>query len=307
MPSSLAEKISLGTAAFAAGYGATRGSSAALDGDDVIGLLATAWEAGVRHLDTAPDYGDAERLLGTFGRQVGLADWKISTKIKLPPNEKTDVRRWVHREIERSMGHLGVDRLSTVFLHRPEVATSPSGEEVLAALVELRDSGGIGAIGASVYGPDELGPLFSVGRFDVVQAPVSIVDRRMLAPEVTRLLQENGCKLEARSVFLQGLLLASPSARPGWARSFDGALSPWDVWAAAQDATSGADRARICLGWALEQGEITRAVVGVESAEQLTALVNGQARTGSATVPDAVVVDDLTVIDPRRWPRRTPL
>lgn len=305
MPNASPGKLSLGTAAFAAGYGATRGANAALDSDAVNELLTTAWEAGIRHLDTAPDYGDAEQLIGDIMRQAGPVGWRISTKVKTPPPQETDVRGWVHRELEGSMSRLGLDRLSTVFLHRPEVVTSHSGETLLATLLELRDSGIIGAVGASIYGPDELGPLFSAGRFDVVQAPVSVVDRRMLAPEATQLIEENACALEVRSVFLQGLLIATPVARPGWARSFDAGLSFWDAWAEEQGATSSAARAGICLGWALERSEVTRVVVGVESAAQLRILLDVLPQSGSITVPDAAQVDDLTVIDPRRWAQST--
>ncbi len=288
-----AERLSLGTAQVAAGYGATRGEASALAAEDLATLLAAARALGIRHLDTAPDYGDAERMLGS----CGLDGWEVSTKIKAPPNGERDVRGWVARELEGSLTRLGVDRLDTVLLHRPEVFATAGGPALLEALAEMRAAGSIRAVGASVYGPDDLKSLLSTGVVDVIQAPVSVVDRRMLHPDVTQLLHDHSCSLHARSVFLQGLLLVEPSGRPEWARRHETALAPWDEWSAEQRAGRGA----LCLTYVLAQREVDRVVIGVESAAQLDELVRNLG--GPVTpVPDSVVVDEPEVLDPRRWP-----
>ena len=288
-----AERLSLGTAQVAAGYGATRGEVSALTADDLATLLATAGSLGIRHLDTAPDYGDAEQMLGS----CGLDGWEVSTKIKAPPNGERDVRGWVARELEGSLARLGVDRLDTVLLHRPEVLATAGGPALLDALAEMRSAGTIRAVGASVYGPGVLGSLLLTEAIDVIQAPVSVVDRRMLHPDVTQLLHDHSCSLHARSVFLQGLLLVEPSARPKWARRHDTALAPWDKWSADQRAGRGS----LCLGYVFAQPGVDRVVIGVESAAQLDELVRDLAGP-VPPVPDAVVVDEPEVLDPRRWP-----
>ncbi len=288
-----AERLSLGTAQVAAGYGATRSEVSALTVDDLAELLAAARSLGIRHLDTAPDYGDAELMLGS----CILDGWEVSTKIKAPPDGERDVRGWVARELEGSLARLGVDRLNTVLLHRPEVLATAGGPALLDALAEMRSAGTIRAVGASVYGPEGLGSLLLTEAIDVIQAPVSVVDRRMLHPDVTQLLHDHSCSLHARSVFLQGLLLVEPSGRPEWARRHDTALAPWDKWSADQRA----GRGPLCLGHLLAQPEVDRVVIGAESAAQLDELVHDLG--GSVPpVPSSVVTDEPDVIDPRRWP-----
>ncbi len=227
----------------------------------------------------------------------GLDGWDVSTKIKAPPDGERDVRGWVARELEGSLARLGVDRLDTVLLHRPEELATAEGRALLEALAEMRAAGSIRAVGASVYGPDDLRSVLEAETVDVIQAPVSVVDRRMLQLDITQLLHNHGCALHARSVFLQGLLLVDPSARPEWARRHDVALAPWDMWSAEQRTGRGS----LCLSYVLARQEVDRVVIGVESAAQLHELVRD---LGSPIppAPDSAVVDDPEVFDPRRWP-----
>lgn len=300
-----AGRVTLGTAQLAAGYGATRHAPHAPDREAVAELLDTAATLGIRRLDTAPDYGDAERLLGT----VGLDGWEVDTKLPGLPDELTDapsgsIESWVRRRIETSLEALGVGHVTTLVLHRPAVLTGPAAEHVLDALRAVRDDGLIRSFGVSVYGPDEALELIDTGAgelIEVVQAPVSVVDRRMLATVVSDHLRAAGVALHARSVYLQGLLLIPPHRRPGWARSFDGPLASWDGWIARQE--PGAALA-VSLGSVVGHPQVARVVIGVEDAAQLRqidATMRGTLADLHERIPDDVVVHDLGVIEPRRW------
>ena len=302
-----ADRVTLGTAQLGAGYGATRRAPGAPDTEAVAELLATAAALGVRRLDTAPDYGGAERLLG----EAGLDGWEVDTKLPGLPDELADapsssIESWVRRRIETSLETLRVDHVTTLILHRPMVLLSPAGEHVLRALRGLQQDGTVRAVGVSVYGPDEVGELFDAGAgevIDVVQAPVSVVDRRMLEPLVTDHLRTAGVELHARSIFLQGLLLTPPERRPGWARAFDEPLAPWDRWVGRQE--PGAALAA-SLGSVITHPQVARVVIGVEGARQLhhiDAAMRGKLAHLHEDVPAEVVVHDAAVIDPRRWER----
>ena len=303
-----ADRVTLGTAQLAAGYGATRQFMNAPNADAVAELLATAATLGIRRLDTAPDYGDAERLLGTGG----LDGWEVDTKLPGLPDELAAapsgrIGSWVRRRIETSLENLHIDHVTTLVLHRPEVLRGPAGESVLDALQAVRDDGLIRTVGVSVYGPDEALQLIDTDAgylIEVVQAPVSVVDRRMLATAVSDDLRVAGMALHARSVYLQGLLLTSPDRRPGWARSFDGPLASWDGWIARQkpDAALAAS-----LGYVVGHPRVARVVIGVEDAaqlQQINATMRGMLGDLHERIPEAVVVHDPDVIDPRRWRHR---
>ena len=55
----------------------------AISDADAESTLEAAWQAGVRHFDTAPLYGagTAERRLGRFLFQKDRADWTMSSKV----------------------------------------------------------------------------------------------------------------------------------------------------------------------------------------------------------------------------------
>ena len=300
-----AGRVTLGTAQLAAGYGATRQAPGAPDAETVAELLATAAALGIRRLDTAPDYGGAEHLLGA----VGLDGWEVDTKLPGLPDELADapsssIESWVRRRIETSLETLRIDHVTTLILHRPWILTAPAGKHVLGALRGLKEDGTVRAVGVSVYGPDEAGELIDAGAgeaIDVVQAPVSVVDRRMHEPLVTDQLRAAGVELHARSVYLQGLLLTPPERRPGRARAFDGPLAPWDIWVDGQQ--PGAALAA-SLGSVITHPQVARVVIGVEDARQLhhiDAAMRGKLANLHEDVPAEVTVHDTAVIDPRRW------
>lgn len=300
-------RITLGTAQLAAGYGATRRGSDAPSVTDVARLLEAARELGIGRIDTAADYGDAERLLGA----AGLGGFSVDAKLPaLPPalkhSDAEGIASWVRMHVEQSLERLRVPSLAALLLHRPTVITSAVGPTVVAAVGELQQEGLVGQLGASVYGPDEGLPLVdAVPGLSIIQAPVSAVDRRMLAPQVVKRLEADGVELHARSVYLQGLLLVRPTRRPIWARAFDGALRPWDDWVE-QNALDTAEIATAALGFVFRRTEVSRVIVGAEDAEQLRATVGSLSPAEpfdglAEALPDEVAVADLDVIDPRRW------
>ena len=133
-----------------------------------------AWKAGIRYFDTAPHYGLglSERRLGAAlaGRPRG--EYVLSTKVgrMLVPSPETadrvddqgfavpaDHRRvWdfsrdgVLRSLEQSLERLGTDRIDIVYVHDPDGHEAEALDGAIPALVELRDQGVIGAVGAGM-------------------------------------------------------------------------------------------------------------------------------------------------------------
>ena len=125
------------------------------------------------------------------------------------------------------------------------------------------------AVGVSVYAPEELEALEPCMRLELVQLPLSIIDRRFVSSGWLTRLQRAGTRVHARSVFLQGLLLMDAATRPArfdrWQRLWD----EWDRWLRDQALTP----LQLCLGFVLSQPEIDRVVVGVDSLPQLQGIL----------------------------------
>ena len=58
--------LRLGTAQWGLDYGITN-SSGRISDSDLVGIVRLATDYGIRLVDTAPAYGDAERRLGEVG------------------------------------------------------------------------------------------------------------------------------------------------------------------------------------------------------------------------------------------------
>lgn len=143
----------------------------AVTDQEAMGALQLAHDLGVRMYDTAPQYG-----LGLSEQRLGkaLATWNrsqivLSTKIgrildadgpevltnfvDLPHSNRF---RWdysrdgVRRSIEESLKRLGVDHLDIVYVHDPDAHEAAATNEAFPALIELREQGVIGAIGAGM-------------------------------------------------------------------------------------------------------------------------------------------------------------
>ena len=62
-------------------------------------------------------------------------------------------------------------------------------------------------IGVSIYDPKELKKIFNIFKPEIVQFPINIFDQRMLEGNFLNLLKRKKIITQARSIFLQGMLL----------------------------------------------------------------------------------------------------
>ena len=73
-----------------------------------------------------------------------------------------------------------IKNLYALLLHSPEQLLEPFGNEIYNALQELKNKNFVKKIGISIYNPDDLDSLLSVGDFDLVQCPMNIIDQRLV-------------------------------------------------------------------------------------------------------------------------------
>jgi len=254
--------------------------------------LCEAFSHGVSMLDTAIAYGDSEKTLGA----IGIADWSVVSKLPALPDGCLDVAGWVETQIENSLTRLGIDCLYGVMLHCPEQLFSAPGGQLLKALDSLKTQGLAKKIGVSVYSPDEVKRLFSTMHFDLVQAPLNILDRRLVESGWTQRLNAQGVELHVRSAFLQGLLLMPAGRRPEKFRRWQWMWAEWDHWLC----ETGLTPLQACLRYSLSVDEVDRVIVGVDSAAQLREILAAASGTLNSP-PSWPQVCDIDLINPARW------
>lgn len=165
------------------------------------GVLAAAWDTGVRYFDTAPLYGLglSEHRVGSFLSEKRRDDFVISTKVgrilkACPPEERTGIGKFfdtptrreiydysydgVMRSFEASLERTGLDRFDILYVHDLDVFTHGTREACnhyvdqfmqggYRAMMSMRDQGVIKAIGGGINEWDMCEHLAERGDFDL--------------------------------------------------------------------------------------------------------------------------------------------
>lgn len=156
------------------------GSAFVRAGDEGRHLLDAAWDAGLRHFDTAPLYGDgeSERSYGEALRRRPRDAFAVSTKVGREGQRSFDYSgEGVRRSLARSFERLHVDRIDLALIH--DVDPDMHGEaferrfdeaitQALPVLDSLRAAGTLGAVGVGLKDTDVALRLLEAGRFDAV-------------------------------------------------------------------------------------------------------------------------------------------
>lgn len=197
-------KLVLGTVQFGLNYGIanTDGKPAP---ERVRQILQTAYDNGIRTLDTAAAYGESETVLGTELKNLGLLDkMKIVSKVPPVPANFSDceVEKFIMESVEKSLKNLKINQLDAVLFH------NENNLKYLKFLKKAKDAGLTRTVGASL---DSIVPE-NAFECEAVQVPGNVLDRRFL--DFLRKAHQNGTKIYNRSVYLQGLLLMDESRIP---------------------------------------------------------------------------------------------
>jgi D-threo-aldose 1-dehydrogenase len=193
--------------------------------------VGTALESGLRYFDTAPHYGLglSERRLARGIRDVARDSIVISSKVGrllvdspetagrldddgfVVPADRRRVwdftRDGILRSVEGSLQRLGLDRLDIAYLHDPDEHWEAASTTGLQALVELREQGVVGAIGAGMNQHRMLTEFVRRTDVDVVMVAgrFTLLDQSALA-DLLPAAQERGVGVVAAAVYNSGLL-----------------------------------------------------------------------------------------------------
>lgn len=284
-------KIALGTVQFGLEYGVAN-TSGRVSSAEAQAILEAARSASIDTLDTAAAYGNSEQVLG----KAGIESFKIVSKVPPHTGKEENLFDWVLKSIEQSLANLKSDSLYGLLLHRPMELLEPRGGELYEALLHLKEQGLVEKIGVSVSGPEDLDEIATDFAFDIVQAPMNILDRRFENSGWLGKLSQGGTEIHVRSAFLQGLLLMPSDQRPDCFKPWQALLADFDTWIEEQNLSP----IQACLGYLNQYREIGRIVVGVETEKQLREIISA-VDSPVKSVPEKLQTNDLNLINPALW------
>ena len=284
------QSIVLGTAQWGLDYGVTN-SRGRLSEDTLHNLLYIAQRAGINTLDTASAYGDAEERIGAVAQ--GFA---VVSKVNCDGLDSGEVLEAVRESLKR----IGREALEGCLVHDWPSLTPYGRLEASLGLTLAREAGLVSRIGVSGYEVEDFRLALEVfPSLDIAQGPLNALDQRLEVSGVLEELADAGVSFEARSAFLQGLLLSTPDSTEGRVARL--AEHP-DVARFRATATDlGVSSLHLALGFIRSVSTVDRLVIGVTSANELREIFTAWEGPLPEVNWSQLQSKDLDLLDPRRW------
>jgi aryl-alcohol dehydrogenase-like predicted oxidoreductase len=172
-------RLALGCGNFGGVGSAPAFFGAGLDEDEAFALMDAAWEAGIRHFDTADAYGGG-RSETAIGRWIAARDVRptLTTKTFNPMDYEDDgglAPERIARQLRSSLERLGVERVELYLAHDFDPAVPLA--DTLSAFEEALAAGSIGAYGVSNFNGAQLTAALAAGAPRAVQNSYSLLER----------------------------------------------------------------------------------------------------------------------------------
>jgi aryl-alcohol dehydrogenase-like predicted oxidoreductase len=282
-------KLLLGAASFGNQYGVS--NQAQIPESEVHPILSRAFSSGFIGLDTAPNYGNSEKTLGMFD----LSSKEVFTKISI--ESLASGISFSLASVRGSLDRLNIRSLTGLTFHSSDAFLSnpKTSKNLVKELLELEL---ISSWGVSVYEPQEVYKVLEVANPNYIQAPVNILDRRFLDVKISELLMDTGAYLQARSIFLQGLLLMPVDQQPTYFAEWRPLFQSCKEVAHEQEVSM----LSLALNFVNQHRAVDKLVVGVNSLDHVSEIANSLSTSVFQLDFDHIsAVSDLRLIDPRSW------
>lgn len=257
-------------------------------------IVNAAVDGGVNFIDLADVYtrGEAEKTVGRAIKDMTRSDLVISSKVFWPMSENVNdkglSRKHIMESVDKSLQRLGTDYLDLYFCHRFDEQTPV--EETVRAMDDLIRQGKILYWGTSVWSAAQIERAVGIAnrcgcyRPVVEQPRYNMIDRH-IEPEIMPTCKQYGMGLVIFSPLAQGLLTGKyndgvpEDSRGGNTKWLDGDMKEENL-AKIRKLTDLAKKndmtiSHMALAWLLRRPEVSCAIVGATSREQVKENVKG--------------------------------
>jgi spore coat polysaccharide biosynthesis protein SpsF (cytidylyltransferase family)/diketogulonate reductase-like aldo/keto reductase len=264
-------KLTLGTAQLGLDYGIANRNGKP-DFNSSINILNYSWEHGINTFDTAPTYGNSEKIIGTFKSTIvnnKIEDLKIISK--LPALEINDTIKFddlytlIRKQLLHSLNDLKIDSMPIYLLHNAPDLLFNNGI-LVECLNQLKKEGLLKRIGVSVYNPWEVETMLNFKEIDIIQVPLNIFDHRLIETGLLKTLKSKNYTIFARSIYLQGLFFIKPTKLPKYMKRAKELLIKLELLSEEFNI----DIAKIAFLFVRDIPEIDSLVIGAETVSQVS-------------------------------------
>lgn len=277
-------ELVLGTVQFGLNYGVNN-TAGKVSEAQVKAILGHAYTNGIKELDTAQVYGDAEIILSHFLNED--KKFTVHSKFILEGNSIKDC-------LEHSLSTLKVKKLGYFFFHRFEEYL-----KVKSSLPIISSDKCLG-LGVSIYEEKELEQCLGDQQIKAIQLPLNIMDASLRKRSLIQQAASEGKKIYVRSVFLQGLFQMNPAGLPPKLQIFSQPLNTLGRIAA----TNGKSITDLALCFVKSIPGVHGVLIGVETAKQLEEnLKSWNTKLDSSILQELshISIDNKALLLPKNW------
>ena len=250
------KEIILGTVQFGLQYGINN-HSGRINETEVFELLDKAYNEGIRKLDTAEAYGNAEDIIGKYHRQV---KHRFGINTKFANRQKEELLSVV----KTTLAKMSIEKIQTYFFHSyADYITTPGFTNALADLKNKDQL--IESIGLSVYTNEEFETAIFDPLIDVIQLPFNLLDNFTRRGNLLRKAKMAKKQIQVRSVFLQGLFFKDISSLPVYLLPLKPYLERLHTFVDELEVSM----ETLCLQYVNSQPEIDEIIIGVDDKAHL--------------------------------------
>jgi aryl-alcohol dehydrogenase-like predicted oxidoreductase len=237
---------------------------------DASRLLNEVLDSGINLIDTSPDYGQSEELIG---RSIAHRrdEYILASKCGCVPGapggaEHVHTAANIRAGVEQSLRRMQTDHLDIVQFHRSLTPAEFEKDGALAEALRLRDEGKVRFIGVSGTLPN-LDAQIAMGVFDIFQIPYSLLQRDH--EDVIARASAAGAGILIRG----GVARGTPSDWENRSYYMRATAEMRDEWDAARldELLDGMSRIEFTLRFTLAHDDLDTTIVGTASSAHLQA------------------------------------
>jgi len=151
-------------------------------------------------------------------------------------------------------------------------------------------------IGISIYDFNTLKKILNKFELNLVQAPLNILDQRLLQTGWLQRLKKRKIEVHVRSVFLQGILLSTYSKLPKKLKKLSKSLIMFEKWLIKNNYTP----LQACISLVFGQQKLDGVIMGFDSKNQLNQILKAKVIKSNFSIPD-LKIKNRKLADPRHW------
>lgn len=288
------KKLILGTVQLGLNYGINN-SSGKPSLEKAFEILHTAYDNGLRILDTAEAYGDSQEVIGEFQKQNPNKKFKIITKLSAKHSLKNNE---LLSHIFNSCKILNTSDLHGYMFHNYQ--SFKENTSFYKEILQAKEQGIIKYAGISLYTNDEIEDIIvNYNDFDFIQIPFNLFDNESKRKELIKAAKQKNIEIHIRSVFLQGLFFKDYNKLPE-------KLLPLKKYMEILDKIKSNSKINIedlALQYVLQKEYINYVLIGVENTKQLMNNISICKKEYSIPhdVIDEIDVAEVNLLNPSNW------